>query len=199
MNLTIGNEENEAIDRTRLVLNDKASRSYELSCDAAKFMSDNAAAQLYMMESNQPMAINERPFAGDIRLGYTAQQAGTLRISAPRMDIPMMLVDNKTGLTFDLSIGSYEFSTEAGTHNDRFMLRLSGEATSIRTLTQQTGVAIGLQDGGLSIGGAEGKTVEVYTTGGVQAAQHSGNGFVSLPAGVYVVKVEGKSAKLFVK
>ena len=199
VNLTIGNEENEAIDRTRLVLNDKASRSYELSCDAAKFMSDNAAAQLYMMESNQPMAINERPFAGDIRLGYTAQQAGTLRISAPRMDIPMMLVDTKTGLTFDLSIGSYEFTTEAGTHNDRFMLRLSGEATSIRTLTQQTGIAIGLQDGGLSIGGAEGKTVEVYTTGGVQAAQHSGNGFVSLPAGVYVVKVEGKSAKLFVK
>ena len=63
----------------------------------------------------------------------------------------------------------------------------------------KTGVAIGLQDGGLSIGGAEGKSVAIYNTNGAQVAQQSGNGFVGLPSGMYIVKVANKSAKVYVK
>ena len=199
INLCISDNDTAAIDRTRLVLNERANHAYEMGCDAAKFFSDVAPAQIYMMENAQPMAINERPFSGDLRLGYTAQKAGTLRISAPRMDLPMMLVDTQTGRTFDLSLGTYEFTTAAGTFNQRFMLRPGDEATAIRELTHQTGVAIGMQDGGLSIGGADGKSVSIYSTSGAQMAQHSGNGFVDLASGVYVVKVDGKSAKVLVK
>ena len=199
INLCISDNETEVIDRTRLVLNEQASRSYEIECDAAKFLSDAAPAQIYMMENAQPMAINERPFAGDLRIGYSAKTAGTFSISAPRMDLPMMLVDTKTGLTFDLSNGSYEFTTAAGTFNQRFLLRPSDEATAIRELTRQTGVAIGTQDGGLSIGGADGKSISIYSTSGAQMAQHSGNGFVALSSGVYVVKVDGKTVKVLVK
>ena len=199
INLCISDNDTAAIDRTRLVLNERANHAYEMGCDAAKFFSDVAPAQIYMMENAQPMAINERPFSGDLRLGYTAQKAGTLRISAPRMDLPMMLVDTQTGRTFDLSLGTYEFTTAAGTFNQRFMLRPGDEATAIRELTHQTGVAIGMQDGGLSIGGADGKSVSIYSTSGAQMAQHSGNGFVGLASGVYVVKVDGKSAKVLVK
>lgn len=199
INLCISDNDTAAIDRTRLVLNERANHAYEMGCDAAKFFSDVAPAQIYMMENAQPMAINERPFSGDLRLGYTAQKAGTLRISAPRMDLPMMLVDTQTGRTFDLSLGTYEFTTAAGTFNQRFMLRPGDEATAIRELTHQTGVAIGMQDGGLSIGGADGKSVSIYSTSGAQMAQHSGNGFIGLASGVYVVKVDGKSAKVLVK
>lgn len=76
----------------------------------------------------------------------------------------MMLVDTKLGTTFDLSLGTYDFDTAAGTFNDRFLLRPSGEATAINGLMAKTGVAIGTQEGGIAIGGAEGKTVNVYTT-----------------------------------
>lgn len=199
INLNIGDEETESIDRTRLVLNEKASRNYELECDAAKFISDQANAQLYLLENGVQMAIDERPTKGDIRLGYMAKQPGTLRIEASRMDMPLMLVDTKTGQTFDLSLGSYEFQTEAGTFDKRFMLRLSEEATAIKKLTEKTGVAIGLQDGGLSIGGAEGKSISIYNANGVQVAQQSGNGFMSLPSGLYLVQVDDWSAKIYVK
>ena len=199
INLTISDNDTASIDRTRLVLNEKASRQYELECDAAKFISNDAKAQLYMVENGVQMAINERPEAGDIRLGYMAKERGTLCIEAPRMDLPMKLVDTKKNLTFDLSLGSYEFETEAGTFNQRFVLRLTEEATAIKDLTAKTGVAIGLQDGGLSIGGAEGKSVAIYSTNGVEVAQQSGNGFVALPSGMYIVKVANKIAKVYVK
>lgn len=189
----------EQADRTRVVLNEKKSRDYELDCDASKFLSNEAKAQLYSIENGVQMAINERPQQGDIRLGYTAAKAGTLSISASRMDMPMVLVDTQLGTTFDLSLGSYDFDTQAGTFNDRFVLRLSGEATAINDITKKTGVCIGTQDGGIAIGGAEGKTVNVYTTGGALAAQHFGNGYIALKSGVYVVSVDGVTAKVSVK
>lgn len=189
----------ELMDKTRVVLNDEKSHAYELDCDASKFMSNEATAQLYSIENGVNMAINERPLQGDIRLGYTAKTAGTLSINAPRMDMPMVLVDTKLNTTFDLSLGAYEFDTQAGTFDGRFLLRPSGEATAINQLTAKTGVCIGTQDGGIAIGGAEGKTVNVYTTGGAQAAQHSGNGYIALKSGVYVVSVDGVSAKVRVR
>ncbi len=198
INLEILNGE-EKIDKTRVVLNEQKSRDYELDCDASKFLSNEAKAQLYSIENGVKMAINERPQQGDIRLGYTAKQAGTLSINASRMDMPMVLVDTKTGITFDLSVGTYDFETTAGTFNDRFLLRQSGEATAINNLTEKTGVCIGTQDGGIAIGGAEGKSISVFTTGGAQAAQHSGNGFIQLKSGVYVVNVDGVTAKVSVK
>ena len=199
VNLNISDNDTSAVDKTRLVLNEKASRNYEMTCDAAKFISNDANAQLYTLEGSVQMAINERPTEGDIRLGYKAKKAGILSIEAPRMDLPMALVDTKTGTTFDLSLGSYEFKTEAGTFNTRFLLRPTEEATAIKDMTQKTGIAIGLQDGGLSIGGADGKNIEIYTVGGALTAQKSGNGFVSLPRGTYLVKVDGASAKIHVK
>ena len=199
INLTISDNDTTTVDKTRLVLNEKASRGYELECDAAKFISDQAEAQLYLLENGVQMAIDERPTKGDINLGYIAKQPGTLRIEASRMDMPLMLVDTKTGQTFDLSLGSYEFQTEAGTFDKRFMLRLSEEATAIKSLTAKTGVAVGLQDGGLSFGGAEGKSISIYNANGMLMTQQSGNGFVSLPSGLYLVKVDEISAKIYVK
>ncbi len=199
INLTISDNDTTTVDKTRLVLNEKASRGYELECDAAKFISDKAEAQLYLLENGVQMAIDERPTKGDICLGYMAKQAGKLRIEATRMDMPMVLVDTKTHQTFDLSLGNYEFETEAGTFDKRFMLRLSEEATAIKSLTAKTGVAVGLQDGGLSFGGAEGKSISIYNANGMLMTQQSGNGSVSLPSGLYLVKVDEISAKIYVK
>ena len=198
INLQILDDEQET-DQTRVVLNNEAKHNYEMECDASKFMSESANAQLYSIENGIQMAINERPFEGDIRLGYTAKKAGRLGISAPRMDLPMVLVDTKLNVTFDLTLGTYEFDTEAGTFNGRFMLCQGSEATAINRLTEKTGVCIGTQDGGLSIGGAEGKSVSVYNIGGAEVANQSGNGFIALKSGIYVIKVDGESVKMRVK
>jgi len=198
VNLQIMDGEEE-MDRARIVLNNEAQHAYELECDAAKFLSDESKAQLYSVEGGLQMAINERPQQGDIRLGYTAKKAGRLSISAPRMDMPMVLVDKKLGITFDLTLGTYDFDTQAGTFDDRFLLSPSKDATAINQLTDKTGVCLGMQDGGLAIGGAEGKLINVYTTGGAQVASHTGNGLVALKGGIYVVKVDGESVKVSVK
>ena len=199
VNLQIMDSEGQQLDRTRVVINNEASTAYELECDAAKFMSNDAQAQLYSLESGVAMSINERSLQGDIRLGYIAKKAGTLSISAPRMDKPMVLIDTEMGTTFDLTLGNYDFQTKAGTNNTRFLLRENAEATGIGSLAERTGVVIGTQQGGLAIGGAEGKTVNVFTTSGAQAGQHTGNGFIALQRGIYVVEVDGQSAKIAVK
>jgi hypothetical protein len=199
INICISDNDTAMTDRTRLVLNQKASRTYEMECDAAKFLSDDASVQIYMVEGTTQLSINERPEEGDMRLGYVAQQEGTFRLEAQRMDVPMAIHDAETGTTFDLSEGAYTFSTKKGTFNKRFTLRPATEATAILDITKETGVAIGMQDGGLSIGGAEGKNVIIYTIGGVLVAEQSGNGFVSLASGTYIVSVDGKSAKVNVK
>ena len=199
VNLTISDNDTAAIDRTRLVMNAKASRSYEMACDASKFISDDAAAQLYTLEGNVKMAINERPGDGEVRLGYIATKAGTLRLEAQRMDMPMEIIDTETDRTFDLSQGAYEFTTKAGTFDNRFVVRASRAATEIMNLTAATGVAIGMQEGGLSIGGATDKQVSIYTANGALVAEQYGNGFVALASGTYVVKVDGHSAKMYVK
>lgn len=199
-NLFITDNDTAYVDRTRVVLNERASHDYEIECDAAKFLSTDAPAQLYTTGDNVQYAINERPAAGDIHLAYVAMKAGQLSIGAERMDQPMVLVDTEMGTTFDLSLGTYDFTTEAGTFEHRFLLRpASGVVTALADLRQQTGVLIGQQTGGIAIGGAEGKTVNVYTTDGALVASHNGNGFVALKRGIYVINVDGKTAKMPVR
>ena len=197
INSAISDNDTAMVDRTRLVLNQNASRSYEMECDAAKFISDDAAVQIYTLEGATMMSMNERPAEGDILLGYVARNKGTYRLTAPRMDVPMTLVDSETGARFDLSEGDYTFSTEAGTFNKRFSLRFSEGTTNIEGLKNEAGVEIVAENGGLRIEGD--KEVAVYTMSGAKMAEQSGSGFVTLTSGTYLVVVDGMSAKVVIK
>ena len=199
VNLGISNNDTALTDRTRLVFNQKAQRAYEMECDAAKFLSDETPIQIYSIENGTQMAINERPVEGDIRLGYVAARKGSYTITAPRMDVPVTLVDNELGISFDLSLGGYTFETKKGANDKRFTLRFTDDATSILDITEETGVAIGLQEGGVNLGGVENTTVRIYGVNGMLVGEYTANGFVSLPSGTYVVTVGQKSAKVNVK
>ena len=50
-----------------------------------------------------------------------------------------------------------------------------------------------------SIGGADDKCISIYAANGALVAEHYGNGYVALASGTYVVKVDGHSAKMYVK
>lgn len=197
VNLTLGNGKDS--DNTRVVFNPEKTARYEMECDAAKFESGTAAVQLYSIEAKAgKMAINERQ-AGSVRLGYTASKGGTYTISAMRMDQPVLLRDNVMNVTYDLSNGDYQFTSEAGTFDDRFMIMIDGSATGVADIARESGVNILPMQGGMNITGTEGQTVNVYALSGAIVATRTSDGFLSLTKGVYVVEVGQMKAKVAVK
>ncbi|MBO7069629.1 MAG: leucine-rich repeat domain-containing protein [Bacteroidaceae bacterium] len=137
INLSVSNDE--MTDHTRVVLNDKASLTYETTCDASKFMSmDNMVPQIYTLDDMGTMyAINERPIAeGSVNLGFYAGQTGDYTISVTRCDAEhVFITDNVTGKTTEITNDAYSFSAKAGTDNKRFALSfVSNDATAIETI-----------------------------------------------------------------
>ena len=141
-NLRIESPEGQA-DETRVVVNPAATAAYDLSCDAAKFMSFDASVPqlLTLDDEGTSYAINERPLAdGRVMLAYYAGQAGTYTISALRADGTIELRDNAANLTVDLTQGAYSFSSDAtsGIDGSRFTLLLSNMATGIENNSEIT-------------------------------------------------------------
>ena len=159
-----------------MVFNADKTADYEMDCDASKFMADGDAPQLWTNGADgTAYAINERP-EGEVNVGFSTATAGEYAISAPRMDRTVFLLDRTMGTTFDLSLGSYAFHTEAGTWNDRFVLLLNGtEATGVdEVLTQDD------------------SQTEVYD---LQGRKHS----EATQKGTYILKSEKETKKVSIK
>ena len=116
-----------------------------------------------------------------------------------RMDQPVLLRDNVMNVTYDLSNGDYQFTSEAGTFDDRFMIMIDGSATGVADIARESGVNILPMQGGMNITGTEGQTVNVYAFSGAIVATRTSDGFLSLTKGVYVVEVGQMKAKVAVK
>lgn len=186
-------------DKTRVVFNDKKSQAYELDCDAAKFAAISDAPQFYTIEAKAGnLAINERPM-GSVKLGFTAKKAGNFTISAKRMDQPMLLQDNQTGATFDLTEGDYQFASNAGTFENRFVLVPSRGTTGIADIVKKTGINIMPTDAGINLNGVNGKKVTIYAADGTMLASRTFDGMLNLMKGVYIVKIDNLSTKVMVK
>lgn len=129
-------------DKTRIVFNEEKSMAYEMDCDAAKFIAAGVP-QIYSIGSDEThFAINERPNGdGTVRLGFTADKAGTFSIKAGRMDTPCYLRDLLLNTTHDLSVGAYEFNSQKGTFENRFVIinaKNDGGATGVETIELET-------------------------------------------------------------
>lgn len=186
-------------DKTRVVFNDKKSQAYELDCDAAKFAAINDAPQFYTIEAKAGnLAINERPM-GSVKLGFAAKKAGNFIISAKRMDQPMLLQDNQTGATYDLTEGDYQFASNAGTFENRFVLVPSRGTTGIADIVKKTGINIMPTDAGINLNGVDGKKVTIYAADGTMLASRTFDGMLNLMKGVYIVKIDNLSTKVMVK
>ena len=186
-------------DKTRVVFNDKKSQAYELDCDAAKFAAINDAPQFYTIEAKAGnLAINERPM-GSVKLGFAAKKAGNFTISAKRMDQTMLLQDNQTGATYDLTEGDYQFASNAGTFENRFVLVPSRGTTGIADIVKKTGINIMPTDAGINLNGVDGKKVTIYAADGTMLASRTFDGMLNLMKGVYIVKIDNLSTKVMVK
>lgn len=152
-------------DRTRVVLNEQATMSYDAQFDASKFMSmATEAPQLFSLVNSQRLAINERPEAdGTVRLGFYAPETGSYTIDLTRCDVQQAdLIDGVTGQNIDLTQGAYTFEASKGTDESRFTLVLHAVPAGIEHLNSDATVATYVTiDGRVTSADANGMTVRV--------------------------------------
>ena len=192
-------------DATRTILNEKASTDYEMTCDAAKFMSsDETMPQVYTIDpKGNQLAFNERPLAdGHVRLGIHAGAAGGYTLSLENAADGVKLYDTETGQTTDLSRKVYQFNVaSAGIYDDRFVLLFNDSNTTVISTTQTPKAVVNVVAGGVEISAETGTDITVYRANGSQYLTAKTQGaatLLSLPAGLYIVKVGNQAFKRFV-
>lgn len=143
-NIQIIDNETEASDETRVVLNNNANMGYELECDASKFMSfDVSVPQIFTTDDDgNAYAINERPtLNGMVPLAFYATKDGKYTINVLRADGKVKLQDSVEGKTVDITSGTYTFDAEASSeaNTSRFTL-VFNEATGINDVNENDNV-----------------------------------------------------------
>lgn len=146
-NLTLSGENTS--DRTRVVLNDEASMTYEMNKDAAKFASTvPTVAQIYSWNGESRYAINERPTgSGIVNLGVHCGTKGTYTIAlANAVDGQVILEDKLMNISTEITADKgYSFEAEASDDDSRFVLHITrgigggDDTTGINGITTETG------------------------------------------------------------
>lgn len=178
-------------DRTRIVLNADAKSEYEIGRDASKFFADSDEnAQIYV-NADVKYSINERPVNDGIAtLGIRSAKENvyTLALNGRFSDEwSVMLTDNETGITIDLTKESYQFTSAATENSSRFSVKFmltDNERSGLDSIVADFG-----EDRNVTVTAADG--VVVY------------NGRLSdmnVPvAGLYVISDGEKSHKAILK
>ncbi len=205
--LEISNEDG-LKDETRLVINEDANIGYEMEKDASKFMSIDAdVPQIFTVDAEgNNYAINERPQKdGNIHVGYLASKEGFYTISAVKAEGEIILFDKDQNKYIDLSSQDYTFYTKSteGINATRFILMVkanTGEVTGIEeTATSQTKIEGG--NSCVNITTCTNANVTINTLNGVTVFNGkvaTGNNTISLPSGIYIIKVNNTSSKVVV-
>lgn len=192
-------------DLSRVVINPEAKESYELACDAAKWMSPNTSLpQFYTMDdAGHRYAINERPQAsGIVPLGIYIGEAGeyTLKIPEEERRQTILVYDKLRDKGVDLSKEAYTFSADKGTFDDRFELRISSVVTS-SDLIQEEEVSIYTHGRSVHVKAPVNSQISVYSIAGIRLVSEKmmrDTWSKSFPSGIYVIRVGDKSRKLII-
>lgn len=126
LDIQIGTAET-VVDKTRVVINEAKTLDYDTGTDASKMISTSADFQIYSLDAKKnKYSVNERPKDdGIIPLGVMLNNNETAYISASRLDCSAVLIDKQLNVTHDLAFGKYQFTSNAGTIEDRFELMVS--------------------------------------------------------------------------
>lgn len=114
-------------DRARIVLNADAKTEYEIGRDASKFFAgSDEHAQIYV-NADVTYSINERPVNDGIAtLGIRSakETVYTLALNGKfSNEWSVMLTDNETGITIDLTKESYRFTSSTTENSTRFTVQ----------------------------------------------------------------------------
>lgn len=176
-------------NRTRIVLNEKASMDYDCSRDAAKFFASKPSGAEIYVDADVKYDICERPFAdGTAQLAIRTAKAGEYTITLSgryTADWTVMLTDRETGTTVNLCEGAYTFEAAAGTTAGRFQISFKSPLTAIDAIAAEIGAD------------AE---VTVVNTAGMTVFSGSYAEFkTKAQAGIYVVVCGDKTYKTVIK
>lgn len=145
-------------NRTRIVLNEKASMGYDCSRDAAKFFASKPSGAEIYVDADVKYDICERPLAdGTAQLAIRTAKAGQYTITLSGRytdDWAVMLTDRETGTTVNLCEGAYTFEAAAGTTAGRFQISFKSPLTAIDAIAAEIGA-----DAEVTVVNAAGMTV----------------------------------------
>ena len=162
---------NDYSDKARLVLNESARTTYDMTCDAAKMMSSNASVpQIYVNNNGTRYAIDERPAGnGEYILGVHFGKADTytLQLQSTCSDQQVLLIDTETNLSVDLSQTPYTFTADVSDNPSRFRITIKqGVSADIPTQVVPSSQPYKtIENGQLIIVQPNGKK---YSVGGIQ-------------------------------
>jgi hypothetical protein len=178
--------------------------------DTEKLFSTSAGVpQIYSTENDSQLATNKLQdlrAEQSVALGFTCSISGTYRISASEFtfaNTSVTLEDTKTNTFTELAQGtSYEFAYTQGEPAERFVLHFNRQSSGTETVSANSMTVfasdntvfvsnIGTCTGSMSIVNTLGQTVY---TGTLRAET-----VINIPAGVYIVKINGESQKIVVK
>lgn len=200
LNFTIS--DGNAIERSRVVINEQSSLGYESDKDAPKFMEDKPqSVQLFSVESGVQYSINERPMSdGQIVFSIYAPTDGEYRFSIDDDTSDIVVMDAETGSVWNLNDGEYVFTATEGQHNARLVLSLTGDATAISQVKAYDDGEIKVSGGQLSFSFMSIKHVKVFSLDGRMLFNDVTNrADIKVSDGVYLVNIDGKTTKLMVK
>ncbi len=114
-----------------LIFNEGALPGFEIETDAWKILSGTEGLpELYSYENNERLALNVRPMAETIQLGFAVATAGTYSIGISEIaDInTAILEDSKLNIFHDLTEGDYSFDWSLNDAETRFKLHFNTTA-----------------------------------------------------------------------
>ena len=163
--------------QTAVVYNPNMTLGIDYGWDGRAFIADGAVT-LYSVTAEESLAIQARPefdTTDEVTIGFYAESSGTYTISLDHVDglfindQSIYLVDNITMQYVDLTQSDYEFNTEAGTFDDRFLVVYEQPLLSTETPVLDSDNVIVFQNNGditIDAGALDITSVSIYDTRG---------------------------------
>ncbi len=193
--------------RTAIFLADDGSDDYVVGKDFLHFGVTGKTTQIYTKQGSRLLAFNHLKREDCVvELGGYIIDAGEYTISLTDNEASsVILIDNYTGESVDLSIENYTFTTEKGSLDGRFMLAIAYVEKDVTTQVGNdlAGDLVVSNNGGLTmVGGLSvGDEVWIYDTVGRcvdQFVADSEQVELNIAAGIYVLKTSMESVKFIV-
>lgn len=193
--------------RTAIFLADDGSDDYIVGKDFLHFGVTGKTTQIYTKQGSRLLAFNHLKREDCVvELGGYIVDAGEYTISLTDNGASsVILIDNYTGESVDLSIENYTFTTKKGSLDGRFMLAIAYVEKDVTTQVGNdlAGDLVVSNNGGLTmVGGLSvGDEVWIYDTVGRcvdQFVADSEQVELNIAAGIYVLKTSMESVKFIV-
>ena len=195
------------ITRTAIFLAEDGSNDYVVGKDFLHFGVTGKTTQLYTKQGSRLLSFNHLKREDCVvELGGYIINEGEYTISlTDNGDASVVLVDNYTGKSIDLSLESYRFTTEKGSLDGRFSLVISYVVKDVTTQigNQEVGNLVVSNSGEVTLvdGLVIGDRVWIYDALGRCIGQfiaESEQQELSIDEGVYVLKTSMESVKFIV-